>query len=114
MSTHIVEFPLERGGAIAVEVQDREDEIKRTNRARDTVEQAQHSLESAIDKIRPAAEVIIDRLTSLSQPASEIEITFGLKLSAEVGALIASGSAEANYSVRIKWVKKAVSDDEAT
>jgi hypothetical protein len=112
MSTHIVEFPLEAGGKIAVEIQDSEDEIKRTNRAHDTIEQAQHTLESAIDKIRPAAEVIINRLTSLSQPASEIEITFGLKLSAEVGALIASGSAEANYSVRIKWVKKAAGDDE--
>jgi hypothetical protein len=39
---------------------------------------------------------------SLNEPADEVEVKFGLKMSAELGAIVASGTAEANYEITLK------------
>ena len=100
----IVEFPFAEGESIFVEVE--EPEGDRISLADDVVKTAQKSFESAIDKVKPVANAVITRMRSLNEPADEVEVKFGIKMSAELGAIIAAGSGEVNYEITLKWTKK--------
>lgn len=99
----LVEFPLEEGGTILVEVDEPERDGMEPAAPDDVVVKAQHTFEHALDKIRPAAEVIITKLRTLSSPPTEVQVVFGLKLSAEAGAFVASAGMEANYEITLTW-----------
>ncbi|MEB3340181.1 CU044_2847 family protein [Okeania sp.] len=103
----IVEFPLEDGDFILIEVdappQPVDDRIGVTD---DVIRKANKSFDSAMEKIKPVANTIIEKVRSMNQPADEIEVKFGIKLSAEMGAVIASGEAEVNYEITLKWHHK--------
>ena len=99
----LVEFPLEDGGSILVEV-DVPEEPGMVPAARgEVVQRAQQTFETALDRVRPAAQAIIGKLRDLHDPPDEIEVEFGLKMSAEAGALVAAAGAEANYKVTLTW-----------
>ncbi len=102
---HLVEFPLEDGDSILVEVDEPlsgaiDDRIGISD---EIAQKAKQSFESAISKIQPVANAIIAKVRSLNEPADEVEVKFGLKMSAELGAIIASGNAEGNYEITLKW-----------
>ena len=105
---YLVEFELEEGGSILVEVDGvAESGMVPVSRGdKDVVTRAQHSFEAALDKVRPAAQTIIKKLRSLHDPPDEVEVEFGLKMSAEAGAVIASGGVEANYTVKLTWKRE--------
>jgi hypothetical protein len=109
----LVEFPLEDGGTTLIEVDEAEPEggIQRAARSDGLIQHADQTLESALERVKPAAEAILKRLTNLSERPDEIEIEFGLKLTAKAGAVIASGEVEANYTVKLKWAKKSNSSE---
>ncbi len=70
----------------------------------ETVAKAKQSFEEALDKVTPVAARAIQRIRQgLTTPADEVELKFGVKLSSEVGAFIASVGGEANFEVTIKW-----------
>ena len=48
---------------------------------------AQQSFEEALDKVKPVASTIISKLRGLNTPADEVEVKFGLKLTAEAGGI---------------------------
>ncbi|MEM1167995.1 MAG: CU044_2847 family protein [Cyanobacteria bacterium P01_H01_bin.35] len=103
----IVEFPLEDGDSILIEVdappQAVNDRIGITD---NVIHKANKSLDSAMEKIKPVANTIIKKVRSMNEPADEVEVKFGIKLSAEMGAIIASGEAEVNYEITLKWHNK--------
>ncbi len=103
----LVEFPLEDGGTILVEV-DVPEEMGMVPAARglDVSDKARQTFEAAMDKVRPAAQVIIGKLRTLHDPPDEIEVEFGLKMSAEAGAIFAAGGVEANYKVTLTWKRE--------
>jgi len=104
--THVVEFPLEDGGSILVEVTDQEEARGTRRAARGTEgepEQAPQTFEQALSKIRPATEKVISTLRGLVQRPAEIEMEFGFSLSAAAGVVIASASTAANYKVTLRW-----------
>ncbi len=113
----LVEFPLQEGGTLLVEVDEPEGYAGTTTRggvvkaARpgEIATRAQDTFEDALDKIKPAAQTIIDKLRALSDAPDEIDVEFGIKLSAEAGAFIASAGVEANYTVTLKWTKSPAS-----
>src|SRR5512135_613557 len=113
MMKRLVEFPLQEGGTLLVEVDEPEGPAETTMRggvvkaARpgEIADKAKDTFEGALDKIKPAAQSIIDRLRELHDAPDEIAVEFGIKLSAEAGAFIASASVEANYTLTLKWVK---------
>src|SRR6516164_5930805 len=88
---HLVEFALEEGGSIIVEID--EPETGGTVRAgrEDKIEQARETFEEALNKVLPATKT------------DEIEVTFGVNLSTMAGAVIASASAAANFGVTVHW-----------
>ncbi len=109
----IVEFPLESGGSIFVEVDEPASTDDRIGIRDDIVEKAHQTFESALDKVKPIANSIITKVRSLNQPADEVEVKFGIKISTEVGAIIASGSGEVNYEITLKWKREPQNDHTA-
>ncbi len=100
----IIEFPLENGSCMYVEVDEPEEGLTRVSHG-DVIEQAHQTLEKSLERVKPAAQVILEKLQSLSDSPDEIEVQFGLKLNAATGVVLASAAIEANYNVKVKWVK---------
>ena len=106
MST-LVEFPVAGGGTILV-VADRDGvgsdrPAFRGGGTRDVVEKSTGTMEAAVARLRPAAEAFVEAFIDLPRRPDEVTVTFGVELSAEAGAIIASTSAKANFSVTICW-----------
>ena len=102
--SHIVEFRLEGGGSIPVEVDEQvSGGVVRSARPGQVVGQAGESLEEALDKAMPAAEALIAKLRNVGSRPDEIEVVFGLKLSGELGAVLAKTGVEGNFSVKLTW-----------
>ncbi len=102
----IVEFPLESGDSVLVEVDEPVQSDDRIGIRDDMVQKAQQTFESALDKVKPIANAVITKVRSLNQPADEVEVKFGIKMNAELGAIIASGSGEVNYEITLKWKRE--------
>jgi hypothetical protein len=102
----LIEFPLEDGTSMLVEVDEPEQEgLERVSRHDpNVIERAQQTLEKSLDRVKPAAQYILEKLRELSDSPDEIEVQFGLKLNAGSGVILAAG-VEANYTVKLKWVK---------
>jgi hypothetical protein len=101
----LIEFPLEEGGSVVVEVAESElpEGPVRAARTGEVAAKATQSFEAALARVRPAAEGIIANLRSISVPPAEIEVEFSIKLSAAAGAFIASAVGEAHYRIHLKW-----------
>lgn len=101
---HLVEFPLEEGGSIVVEID--EPEIGGTVRAgrEDKIEQARETFEEALNKVLPATKTVVEKVRGMASRPDEIEVTFGVNLSTMAGAVIASASASANFGVTVRWM----------
>lgn len=101
----LIEFPLEGGGSIVVEVDEPVPEggVERAARPSEISEKAEETFQAALDKIKPAAESIINQLRGISEVPDEIGVEFGIKLNGKFGAVIASAEAEANYKVTLAW-----------
>ncbi len=104
----LIEFPLQDGGSVIVEVDEPlpEGVVKAATKPGEVVDKAKETLEDALDKIQPAAQSIIAKLRGLHDAPDEIGVEFGIKLSAQAGAFIASAGVEANYKVTLKWSNK--------
>jgi hypothetical protein len=68
------------------------------------VAQAQVSLEQALTKLKPALHKVVNLLKELSPDETEVE--FGLKIGGETGVIVAKGTAEVNFTVRMSWKSK--------
>jgi Trypsin-co-occurring domain 1 len=106
---HLVEFPSESGEPILVEVEDvgLGGETRRGLSPSAVVERAQTSFEDALEKAKPMATSLVGKLRAIGDaagnPPDEVQIEFGLMLSAEAGAVLAAASAGANYKVTMTW-----------
>lgn len=67
------------------------------------------SFEGMLDKVKPVATAIINKLHGLSVPADEVEVKFGLKLTAQAGVIFTSVGSEASYEITLKWQEKKLS-----
>jgi hypothetical protein len=101
----VIEFPMENGEMLLVEVDDvgGSSNTLRGLPSPNVIERARVTYEQAIDNIRPAAESIIVRMRELAEPPDVIDLEFGIKLSADIGAFLASTSAEAQFTLRLTW-----------
>lgn len=101
----IVEFPLESGESILVEVDEAAQTDERIGLRDQVVDKATQTFESALETVKPIANAIITKIGSIKQPADEVEVKFGIKISAQLGAVVASGNSEVNYEITLKWKK---------
>jgi hypothetical protein len=105
----LVEFPSESEVPILIEVEDvgLGGETRRGMSTSAVVERAQTSFEDALEKARLMASSLVGKLRTIADtagnPPDEVQIEFGLILSAEAGAVLAAASAGANYKVTLTW-----------
>jgi hypothetical protein len=112
--TRLVKFGLEDGSgeSIYIEVDEKLPASKpkpgddRISRGDGVTQKATQSLGKALSVINPVANAIVDKVKNLNEPADEVEVKFSIKMSMELGAVIASGNAEANYEITLKWNNK--------
>ena len=110
MMKRLVEFPLDQGGSVLVEVDELSAGPVMRGRGKDSsalVEQADKTFEDATAAVTPAARSLIARLRSMDDAPDEVGIEFGVQLSAQSGAFIASVAAEANFKVSMTWRREA-------
>lgn len=99
----LVEFELADGSTILVEVNEpKTSGPKQVSRRGELADRAQKTFEQALDNLEPMVAAIKGKLDGLNQPADEVEVTFGVKLSGNVGAVLTVG-AEATYEITLKW-----------
>ena len=67
--------------------------------------QAKKTFSEALDSLNPMFSAIKQKFNEMSEPADEVEVKFGLKLSGQCGAIITAG-AEASYEITLRWNKK--------
>ncbi|MFM6349333.1 MAG: CU044_2847 family protein [Dolichospermum sp.] len=101
----IVEFTLESGESIFIELDQAAETDDRISLRDQVVHKATQTFESALETVKPIANAIITKVSSLKQPADEVEVKFGIKISAQLGAVVASGNSEVNYEITLKWKK---------
>ena len=102
----LVEFPLEDGTTMLVEIDDPEQGGLVKASLSEKIAKAQQTLEKSLERVQPAAQFVITQLKKLHDAPDEVQVSFGLKLSADAGAVLASAGAEANYTITLKWVKE--------
>ncbi len=105
----LVEYSLEDGTKFLIEVDEPESTSAVERVALPSGQlalKAQQSFEEALDKVKPVASTIISKLRSLNTPADEVEVKFGLKLTAEAGAIFSSVGGEVSYEITLKWNQK--------
>ncbi len=102
----LIEYSLEDGTKFLIEVDEPESTSAVERVALPSGQlalKAQQSFEEALEKVKPVASTIISKLRSLNTPADEVEVKFGLKLTAEAGAIFSSVGGEVSYEITLKW-----------
>lgn len=109
----LVEFPLEEGGGqILIEVRERSTTGGLQPAGRDDgglVVRARNTFDEALATFRPAARTILRALKELGP--EELEITLGIKFTADARAIIAATGTEATIGVKIVWKSEAASKE---
>ncbi|GAB7188674.1 hypothetical protein ATKI12_8505 [Kitasatospora sp. Ki12] len=65
------------------------------------VARAKVTLDEALEQVRPALASVVRTVRSLSP--DEVELEFGLKVGGDTSVIIAKGTAEVNFAVRLRW-----------
>jgi hypothetical protein len=106
----IVEFQLDQGGSVLVEVNESPAGPVMRGLGKDQLavaQQAGKTFDEAIAAVTPAAHNLIARMRGIDDPPAEIGIEFGVQMSAQAGAFIAAVAAEANFKVSMTWRRDA-------
>lgn len=113
MGTNLVEFPLADGGSVVIAAggpnsgQDPSGPVLRGRVSEAIVTQASESFETVVQRLQPAATAVLDAIRSGPHPPSDVTIEFGIEMSADLGAVIASTAVQANFKVTITWQREA-------
>lgn len=102
--TVYLDVPLADGSSFTVEVEEpHAGRLTRSGRQGETIARAGQSFEEALDRVSPAFTVLMAKLRDSAERPDEVEIEFGLKLSTEMGAIIARTGGEANFRICVRW-----------
>jgi hypothetical protein len=102
----LVRFPLEDGASIVVEVEAGDRGAVRRGRGVDErIQEAGETLEGVLARAAPVAASVVAKLREQGERPSEVEVEFGVKLSAEAGVVIARTAGDANFRLVVKWAK---------
>jgi len=102
----LVEFPLEGGGTVLVRVDEAQSQggsVTRGSTPREVVTQAAETFESALARLQPVAAAIVAKLRDVADPPDEVEVEFGITLSAELGVIVSRAGGEANFRITLRW-----------
>jgi hypothetical protein len=103
MAKHLIEFPIEKGGRVVVEMDETLSGPVPATTAGQIAEKASENFEEVVTGIKPLARTILDQLTVLGPEATIVE--FGIKFSAKAGVVLASAASEGHCKVTLSWKK---------
>jgi hypothetical protein len=98
----LVEFELGNGGSVAVEVRSGAG-MERVGRGSRAIRDVRTSFEEALGDVRDAAAAALSQFQHMPTTPDEVEIAFGVKFDAQVGAVIAQTGVEGNLQVTVRW-----------
>jgi len=100
----LIAYRLETGETVGVEVDEPDvDGVVRAGRPDEIAETASKTFESALADLRPATDHLVTQLRQIAQKPDQIQIEFGIKLTAAAGAVFAKAGGEANFKVTLTW-----------
>ncbi|MFJ8104879.1 CU044_2847 family protein [Streptomyces sp. NPDC096132] len=99
----LVEFRTDDGAVVSVEAAAEGRPGSRLVARGDGTVQAARTFEGALEGVRAAAESALRVFRDGTLRPDGVEIEFGVKLSAETGAIIAKGTAEGHLVVKLSW-----------
>jgi hypothetical protein len=99
----VIAMPMDAGGVIQIEVDSLDSERPAMRGGLPSLEKSVQSFEAAVASIKPAALTIVQQFADIAAGTSSVRLTFGLKFSAEAGAIIAAVGSEANFEVEVTW-----------
>jgi Trypsin-co-occurring domain 1 len=102
--TQLLEFKSEQGGAVFVEVdQLPSGPVTRGGRPEEAVVEAGEGLEQVLARLGPVVTAIVRRLREAPDWPDQIEIEFGVRLSADANVIIVRAGGEANFRIALTW-----------
>jgi hypothetical protein len=105
MNTTVSNFCLEDGTEVLIETE-RQDSFSVEPLSGGDSRQEKKTIEAALRMVKPAISVVVSELrSSVKEPASEVEISFGLKFTGSGSIVIGSLGSEINFQVKLKWIK---------
>ncbi|MGH3777021.1 MAG: CU044_2847 family protein [Pseudonocardiaceae bacterium] len=104
MTDILMEVPLASGQTVIVEVDRQEvpsDLVLASNDPSAVAVKATETFEHVLDKVKPALQAVSTWAKSASP--DECCVEFGLKLGVETGVIIAKGTANVHFVVKLTW-----------
>jgi hypothetical protein len=104
----LVEYDLEGGGKVYVEVDDEDSTLDYVRAATggELAGKASATLDQALGVISDTASKVVAQVQAIKSgqaTMSSVEVEFGVKLAGKVGAVIASSEAEVHFQVKLVW-----------
>lgn len=105
----LVQYTLDDGTPIVVEIDEPQAErgLARAAARDGVVAESGKRFNEVTQIVRPAAEALISRVRDLADAPDEVGVEFGLKLTFQAGAVIASSAAEGNFRIVLGWKRNA-------
>jgi hypothetical protein len=103
MVNEFVEVPLPEGVGLVVETVDIRPGTVPAGRLHDLADTAAETFDSAMSRLRNAADTVVRRMYTMAQPPDDVTVEFAVKLATQAGVVIANSSAEANLAVTLTW-----------
>jgi len=72
----------------------------------DIVEKSSKALDSSMNTIHNMATRVNSMIDAIAVKPDQVEVEFGLKFDAEMGAMIAKAGMEASINVKLTWERK--------
>lgn len=101
--TSLARVPIEGGGTILFEaapLSSYEGPVK-AGRIGDAVRDLPNTLQQVLEPVRNAAAAVLEQLRQAGP--DEVEVEFGVDLSAQAGAVITKGESAVHFKVRVLW-----------
>lgn len=102
MATEMAQFGLEGGGSVLVEV-DSAPGVQRISKHGKALLDAKSTFEDALQDVRHAAGAALGQFQAMTERPSEVQITFGIKIDAQLGAVVAKTGLEGHFEVTLTW-----------
>ncbi|MFF0153419.1 CU044_2847 family protein [Micromonospora sp. NPDC005203] len=100
--TELRRFDLDGGGSVVVEVDGRAG-VTPAGNAGKVVREARATFDRALSEVRDAASAALGQFQSMAHRPDEVEISFGVQLTAEAGAVIARTGVQGQLTVTVRW-----------
>ncbi len=102
--SHYISYNLPQGGLVYIEVIEDNDTPIKAARGEDVVEKATQSFTDAFTNIRQSILTLRDQMNDLDM--DEVQVSFDLKVSGELGFVIGKLGAEFTFRVALSWKRK--------